>query len=251
MHSDSHMSPVIICMPMSFPYENTKFVPWNYEITVVDKVFEGNECGKGLEVVNKDVTNIARMSRMTGNGRIYTPGFNVTPQVPTKEAIVIAPIKELKVVQSEDTVEFLKLIKKSDYKVVDQLHQRPPKISILSLLLNSYVHKEALLKVIYQVHVTQRIIVDQFDGVVANITTCNTLSFSAKELPEEGHNHNRALYISVKCKDNALASVLVNTKSSLNVIPKRMIAKLSYHGPTMKPSAVIVKAFDGSWRTVI
>lgn len=34
-------------------------------------------------------------------------------------------------------------------------------------------------------------------------------------------------------------------------MPTRTLAKLSYKGPAMKPSALIVKAFDGSRRTVI
>lgn len=36
----------------------------------------------------------------------------------------------------EEIQEFLKLIKKSDFKIVDQLNQTPSKISILSLLLS-------------------------------------------------------------------------------------------------------------------
>ncbi|XP_050877528.1 uncharacterized protein LOC127081300 [Lathyrus oleraceus] len=193
---NSHSLPVEICMPAPFPYESTKVVPWKYEITVVDKVVEGSSDAEVTEAVSEDVTNIAGMSRMTRSGRIYTPEFNVTPQGPAKESTVVAPTKEPEVVQSEDDVEFLKLIKKSDYKVVDQLHQTPSKISILSLLLNSQAHREALFKVLAQAHVTQSITVDQFDGVVANITACNTLSFSGEELPEDGQNHNRALHIS-------------------------------------------------------
>lgn len=87
--------------------------------------------------------------------------------------------------------------------------------------------------------------------MVANIIACNTLSFSGEELHEEGQNHNRALHISVKFKDDALARVLVDIGSSLNVMLKRTIAKLSYQRPTMKPSALIMKAFDGSRRTMI
>ncbi|XP_050876089.1 uncharacterized protein LOC127079759 [Lathyrus oleraceus] len=245
--ANSHPSPVEICMLTSFPYESTKVMPWKYEITVVDKVVKGSEDGEVTETANEDVTNIAGMSRMTRSGRIYTPEFNVNPQVAAKESTVVAPTKEPEVVP----VEFLKLIKISDYKVMDQLHQTPSKISILSLLLNSQAHREALLKVLAQAHITQSITLDQFDGVVANITTCNTLSFSGEELPEDGQNHNRALHISVKCKDDALARVLVDIRSSLNVMPKRTLAKLSYQGPAMKPSALIMKAFDGSRRTVI
>ncbi|XP_050909656.1 uncharacterized protein LOC127123486 [Lathyrus oleraceus] len=183
---NSKSSPVEICMPTPFPYESTKVVPWKYEITAVDKVVDGSSDAEVTEAIGEDVTNIAGMSRMTRSGRIYTPEFNVTPQGPTKESTIVTPAKEPKVVQSEDAVEFLKLIKRSDYKVVDQLHQTPSKISILSLLLNSQAHREALLKVLAQAHVTQSITVDQFDRVVANITACNTLSFSGEELPEDG-----------------------------------------------------------------
>ncbi|XP_050897461.1 uncharacterized protein LOC127104315 [Lathyrus oleraceus] len=174
--------------------------------------------------------------------------YESTKVVPWKYEITAVD----KVVEGSADAEVIKaLIKKSDYKVVDQLHQTPSKISILSLLLNSQAHREALLKVLAQAHVTQSITVDQFDGVVANITACNTLSFSGEELPEDGQNHNRALHISVKCKDDALARVLVDTGSSPNVMPKRTLAKLSYQGPAMKPSALVVKTFDGSRRTVI
>ncbi|XP_050881930.1 uncharacterized protein LOC127085460 isoform X1 [Lathyrus oleraceus] len=188
---NSELSPIEICMPAPFPYESTKAVPWKYEITAVDKVVEGSSDAEVTKAVSEDVTNIAGMSRMTRSGRVYAPEFNVTPQGPNKGSTVVAPTKEPEVVQSEDAVEFLKLIKRSDYKVVDQLHQTPSKISILSLLLNSQAHREALLKVLAQAHVTQSITVDQFDGVVANITACNTLSFSGEELPEDGQNHNR------------------------------------------------------------
>lgn len=92
---------------------------------------------------------------------------------------------------------------------------------------------------------------DQLDGVVANITTCNTMSFIGEELPEEGQDHNCALHILVKCKVDALARVLVDIGSFMNVMPKRTLDKLSYQEPAMKPNALIVKAFDGSRRTVI
>ncbi|XP_050889366.1 uncharacterized protein LOC127094592 [Lathyrus oleraceus] len=39
--ANSHPSPDVICIPTLFPFENTKDVPWKYEITVVDKIFEG------------------------------------------------------------------------------------------------------------------------------------------------------------------------------------------------------------------
>lgn len=44
--------------------------------------------------------------------------------------------------------EVLRLIKKNEYKIMDQLLQTPSKISILSLLMSSEAHTEALQKVL-------------------------------------------------------------------------------------------------------
>lgn len=115
----------------------------------------------------------------------------------------------------------------------------------------SPVHRNTLLKVLVQAHVTQDITISQFDGVAVNITTCNTLSFNGGELPTEGQNHNRGLHVLVKCQEDTLARVLVDTGSSLNVLPKRTLAKLAFQRPEMRPSALIVKAFDGSRRTMV
>lgn len=78
------------------------------------------------------------------------------------------------VVPLNEAVKFSKLHKRSDYKMVDQLHQKPLKISILSLLLKSEA-REVPLNVLNQAHVTQSIIADKFDGVVSNITSCSNL----------------------------------------------------------------------------
>ena len=61
----------------------------------------------------------------------------------------------------------------------------------------------------------------------------------------------QALHISMNCKDDALSNVLVDTGSSLNVLPKSTLAKLSYQGPPMRQSGVVVNAFDGLPKTVM
>lgn len=71
-----------------------------------------------------------------------------------------------------------------------------------------------------------------------------------EELPKEGPNHNRALHISAKCQEDNLSRVLVDTDSSLNVLPKRVLSKLAYKEVMVKPTSLIVKAFDGSRRVV-
>ena len=93
--------------------------------------------------------------------------------------------------------------------------------------------------------------VGQFNSIVANITACNNLGFCDEELPDEGKNHNMALNISINCMSDALSSVLVDIGSSLNVIPKSTLVRLSFQGAPMRGSGVVVKAFDGSRKTVI
>jgi hypothetical protein len=122
---------------------------------------------------------------------------------------------------------------------------------MLSLLLNSEAHKNSLLKVLSAAHITKDITVEQFDDVIACVTTGNFLGFNDDELPIEGKNHNKALHISLKCMNTILSRVLVDTGSSLNVMPKTTLIKLPVEGISMKPNTLIVKAFDGSRRAVI
>ena len=72
-----------------------------------------------------------------------------------KEVIVEDPSKQ-------EMEEILKIIRKSDYKIVEQLGQTPSKISMISLLLCSEAHAQALVKFLKYAHVPQEISVDQF-----------------------------------------------------------------------------------------
>ena len=112
-------------------------------------------------------------------------------------------------------------------------------------------HREALVKFLRTTHVPQEISICQFEGVVNNIATSLSLGFSDEELPAEGRNHNKALHISIECVDTVLSRVLVDIGSSLNVMPKSSFAKLTIEGLVMKPSELIVRAFDGTRRTII
>ena len=58
------------------------------------------------------------------------------------------------------------------------------------------------------------------------------------------------MHVSVECRGTTLAHVLVDTGSSLNVLPKKALDRLDCEGLTLKPSNIIVRAFDGSKRMV-
>ncbi|XP_058733279.1 uncharacterized protein LOC131604881 [Vicia villosa] len=202
------------------------------------------------------------MSRVTRSGRVFAPSPQKRVEIPFGEQVPVRnPVVHVEPSfvegQSSGTNtdssddEILKLIKKSKYKVVNQLLQTPSKISVLSLLAYSPVHREALMRILDQAFVDHDVTIDQFGGIVGNITACNNLSFSDEELPGEGRNHNLALHISMNCQSDALSNVLVDTASSLNVMPKSTLSRLTYQSASMRYSGVIVKAFDGSRKSVI
>jgi len=137
-------TPLVICSPRSKPYTSQKAIPYKYECTILE---ENKEIPLNTTV---PVDNIADNRRILRSGRVLPAMAQVKTSVPINEPMPERnPGKGKAVGQSgriicEDSDEILKLIKKSDYKVVDQLLQTPAKISIMSLLTNSDAHREAL-----------------------------------------------------------------------------------------------------------
>ena len=66
-----------------------------------------------------------------------------------------APKKIIVETSKQEIEEILKIIKKSDYNVVEQLGQTSLKISMLSLLLCSGAHAKALIAFLKTAHVPQ------------------------------------------------------------------------------------------------
>lgn len=92
---------------------------------------------------------------------------------------------------------------------------------------------------------------EKFEGIIGNITTNNYPTFTNDEILGEEAGHNKALHVSVKCMNHILARVKVDNSSLLKVMPKAPLAKLSYDGSFMKPSIMVVRAFDRSPGEVI
>jgi hypothetical protein len=260
-------SPALIIKPAGpVPYSSDKAVPFRYNHVAVQD-------GVEVPLPSTSVTTIADVSGLTRSGRVFSApakavasesvvhpvGNAVNVQNPALDVAKPSSSVQKTPVSSdgpsgivdEESDEMLRLIRKSEYNIVDQLLHTPSKISILSLLLNSEPHRESLQKVLDLAYVDHDVTLEQFDSIVANITACNTLSFCDADLPEEGRDHNMALHISMNCKSDAMSNVLVDTGSSLNVLPKSTLSRLSYQGPPMRQSGVVVKAFDGSRKTVI
>ncbi|KAI5434300.1 hypothetical protein KIW84_021238 [Lathyrus oleraceus] len=235
--SKQKVSPSLIIKPVGpVPYSSDKAIPFRYNVVAV-------EDGKEVPLPSPSVVNIADVSGLTRSGRVFSAPPKPQARADSVECPVgnavnspnSAPIAKPSSVQktptsyvgpsgnlNEDCDDMLRLIKKSEYSVVDQLLQTPSKISVLSLLLNSEPHREALQKVLDVAYVDHDVTIEQFDSIVANITACNTLSFCDSDLPEEGRDHNLALHISMNCKNDTMSNVLVDTGSSLNLLMGRV-----------------------------
>ena len=252
--------------------ENSRAVPWKYDNAhrsyrrAESQTRPVNQTPVTIGLPNRvpatvgpAVDNVGGPGGFTRSGRLFAPqplrdnNAEALAKAKGKQAVV-----EEEPVQKEapegsfekDVEEFMKIIKKSDYKIVDQLNQTPSKISILSLLLCSEAHRNALLKMLNLAYVPQEISVNQLEGVMANVSTRHGVGFTNLDLPPEGRNHNKALHITMECKGAVLSHVLVDTGSSLNVLPKQILKKIDVEGFVLTPSDLIVRAFDGSKRSV-
>ena len=78
----------------------------------------------------------------------------------------------------------------------------------------------------------------------------NQISFSDDELPLEGKDHTLAMHIIVKCEDMIVARVLINNGSALNIFSMATLERLKVDMSLIKPSTMIIKAFDGMHREV-
>ena len=66
----------------------------------------------------------------------------------------------------------------------------------------------------------------------------------------KGRGHNKDLHISVKCMDHIVAKVIIDKIYSLNVMPKMTLDKLPFDVSYMRPSSMVIRAFDGSHHDV-
>ncbi|KAI5438373.1 hypothetical protein KIW84_024207 [Lathyrus oleraceus] len=198
--SNRSISPLVIRLAGPVPYTSDKAVPYQYNATMLENGQEVPLPMTNSFVSITDVTKLTRNSRVFGSvfpKNMEDVSVNKKVDIPVVESVSAPRCQsgESSGLKPNDDDEVLRLIKNSEFNMVEWLLQTPSKISVLSLLMNSEAHREALQKFLEQAYVEHDVTVDQLDHIVANITSCNNLSFCDEELPEEGRNHNLALHI--------------------------------------------------------
>ena len=129
------------------------------------------------KMMKRLIDNIAGTNKNTRSGRILSPEISPPVQVTItkttaedrgKESMIEPAGTEapkeatLKDTSGQELEEVLKIIRKSEYKIVEQLGQTPSKIYMLSLLLCSEAHVKPLVEFLKTSYVPQEISADQF-----------------------------------------------------------------------------------------
>ncbi|KAI4318299.1 hypothetical protein L6164_026086 [Bauhinia variegata] len=249
---ESKTPKVIVKVLALFPYQSNHVVLWNYGVKV--EMVKGKPEDQEVSQKDNGVINVGATGGFTRSGRYYIP--NDTQKQKDKGKVVIEgnPTTRKKEKDPKDLMddeEFLKVLKHSEYNIVDQLKKNPAHISLLSLIMSSEAHRKALQIFLDQAYVNPRIIVENFDNMVNLIKKVNTISFTEDELVPGASTHTRALHIALKCAGCVVAKVLIDNGYTLNVLPTSTFANLPINSSLMQSSNIVVLAFDGTRRDVL
>ncbi|KAK8559400.1 hypothetical protein V6N13_026823 [Hibiscus sabdariffa] len=238
---------LVIKTPAPFPYKDSKQVPWKYEC--------------GVSEPQETEGNVNEVGNFTRSGRCYSTQPNDVPSKnqkgkaqadKTDKNFNDEPVPEYhEPVKESEAEEFLKILKHSEFNVVEHLNKLPARILMLSLLLSSEPHRNTLLKLLNQTFVPKEVSVDMVDRLVGNIAMDNFISFSDEEIPAGTRGSHKALHITTRCKGHILPGVLIDNKSTFNVLPLATLRKLPVDRTHMKPYQNAVRAFDGTQRDVV
>ncbi|XP_070021027.1 uncharacterized protein [Nicotiana sylvestris] len=221
-------TPIIIKPVTQLPVVDAKAVLWNYKQVMV--TYKGKE-------IKEEVNETGGLTR---SGRCFTPE-ELRKAKPLKDS----PMPVKKSVTDEEAEEFLKKMKVQDYSIMEQLRKTPAQISLLSLLIHSDEHRKALIKILNEAHVPDKITVNHLEKIAGKIFEANRITFSDDKLPMEGTEHNRALYLTVKCEDSVVSRVLVDNGFSANICLLSTLQKLKIGTERIHLNSVCVRGFDG------
>ncbi|KAF5933166.1 hypothetical protein HYC85_029337 [Camellia sinensis] len=182
-----------------------------------------------------DTWYIGEVDHMTRSGQYFKPPHLDQPETSRKDKE--AERQKEKLLEEETVLKQLKKIQ------VD--------ISIWGLLMASRVHRQAVLSAMDRAKLSIDTTPEQLVGLVFPGGASPTLTFTDKELPPEGANHNKPLYISVECRDKWVPVVLVNIGFAINVCLSRMTYAIGLKPVDFVPTAQVIWAYDNTSREVM
>ncbi|XP_070009679.1 uncharacterized protein [Nicotiana sylvestris] len=92
---------------------------------------------------------------------------------------------------------------------------------------------------------------NHLEKIANKIFEVNRVTFSDDELLVEGTEHNRALYLTVKCENSVVTQTLVDNGPSVNICPLSTLSKLKIEDERIHMNNICVRAFDGGGKDSI
>ena len=124
------------------------------------------------------------------------------------------------------------------------------RISIWSLLALFITHRYALIRVLIQIRVDTATTPKGFiHFMTADIATY--IVFFDADLPPEGLDHVRPLFIDVASSGHRVPFVLLDNGSTLNLCPLVSAIVLGFLSTDFRLSSQTARAYDGTLRTII
>ena len=110
-------------------------------------------------------------------------------------------------------------------------------------------HMKALFKALTKINIQTN---TTPETIVAMITENKqrVITFSDTDLPVEGRNHNRALFIPTEVKGKRTSYVMVDDGSAINVCPLQILPNLGVKVEELTKSDMVIRAYDDSTRSV-
>ena len=115
--------------------------------------------------------------------------------------------------------------------------------------MHSRDYREALVLALDQKKIPMNYTPEHLVGSLTE-TPPRAIVFSNDDLPLEGRDHHRALFIKAEVKGKITCCVMVDNGSTINVCPLKILPKLELAGSDLKPSEVVIKTYDDTRRSV-
>src|SRR3989449_2806416 len=209
------------------------------------------EIAKALSKASKDeelvVDDEQSVGNLTRSGRVFKPADLRTGENINKRSIDVEKEKES---------EKLGVEKKKDVcpggtdaeSVLKQLKRTRADVTIWDLILASKSHREALLKALATYRVPTEVTTEELVAVIQKPQS--EIIFSEKDLTVEGRNHVKPLFIQAEINGRLTGNVMVDDGSALNVCPLKLLPKFKIDVSELKPSSVVIRAYDNTRRGV-
>ncbi|KAI8568357.1 hypothetical protein RHMOL_Rhmol02G0191800 [Rhododendron molle] len=172
-----------------------------------------------------------QIDHLTRSGRVYQPpnlqiGESSNPAAPGPSDPFTTPVENTFRPFDPPAKEPSRLEKNPEGMIKRQLEQTQAKMSVWNVLVHSTRHHEGLIQVLSQLKVPSAIIPDELVALIKTIPIKHAITFTDRDLPTEGTDHNRPLHITLKCHGKSVPVILVNNGSVIN----GLAAPTRHHG---------------------